>query len=170
MKVYTDIFTKEQVLSDAYPIEEEYNGAVMFVQSKWDNAGATNIAIGCGDAFGGADEEEKAQDNIGDRELNIVASFNLQKISLSQKDYVTLLKVYMPKLKKHLEENKPDRVQPCVKGLSAFINWIMKQFVDFQFWTGPKHDLDGMIILSYFKGEDETPTFVYFTDGFDVSY
>ena len=77
MKVYTDIFTNEQVISDAYPIEEEYDGAVMFVKSNWDNAGATNIDIGCGDAFGGADEEEKAEDDVGERKLNIVASFNL---------------------------------------------------------------------------------------------
>ena len=56
MKVYTDIFTNEQVLSDAYPIEEEYDGAVLFVKSAWDSSGSTNIDIGCGDAFGGADE------------------------------------------------------------------------------------------------------------------
>ena len=79
MKVYTDIFTNEQVLSDAYAIEEpeEYGAAVMFVKSNWDNAGSTNIDIGCGDAFGGADEEEKCDEEVGERKLNIVVAFNL---------------------------------------------------------------------------------------------
>ena len=170
MKVYTDIFNQEQVLSDAYNIEEpeEYQGAVMFVKSNWDNSGSTNIDIGCGDAFGGADEEEKVEDEVGERKLNIVAAFNLQETNFSKKDYQSLLKVYMPKLKKHLEDNKPDRVQPCVAGLGAFIKWFMPQFADFAFWTGPNYDTEGMIILSYYKGEDETPTFIYFTDGFEA--
>lgn len=167
MKVYTDVFTNEQVLSDAYPIEEEYDGAVMFVKSNWDNASGTNIDIGCGDAFGGAGEDEAVDDAPGERVLNIVNAFDLKETELTKKDYQALLKVYMPKLKKYLEENNPDRVQPCVSGLGAFIKFMMPQFSEFSFWTGPNYDTDGMIILSYYKVEsDETPTFIFFTDGF----
>lgn len=125
----------------------------MFVKSAWDNSSGTNIDIGCGDAFGGAGEEEKVEDDFGERQLNIVASFDLKETSLTKKDYQALLKCYMPKLKKYLEENNPDRVQPCVAGLGAFVKFMMPQFGEFSFWTGPNYDTDGMIILSFYKNE-----------------
>jgi hypothetical protein len=32
-------------------------------------------------------------------------------------------------------------------------------------WTPESFDMENSIILSYYKGEDATPTFLYFMDG-----
>jgi hypothetical protein len=66
MRVYYDAFSQEdELLSDSYQIKElpEFNGAIVEVTSRMITKGEENFDIGCGDAFGGAGEEEKADDN-----------------------------------------------------------------------------------------------------------
>ena len=40
--------------------------------------------------------------------------------------------------------------------------YLSKLFISY---TPESYDMENTIILSYYKGEDATPTFVYFTDG-----
>jgi hypothetical protein len=84
MKVYSDVFTGEQLLSDAFPIEVEYEDAVMFVRSAYISKGGEDVDIGCGNEFGGGDEEEKVEDSA-ERVLNVVDNFQLQQTSFDKK-------------------------------------------------------------------------------------
>ena len=144
-----------------------YEGAVLFVKSDWDKPLNSDVDIGCGDAFGGAGEDERVEDNDGPPKLNIVVAFALEETYYTKKDYQALLKVYIPKLRGHLETTKPDRVQAAMSGIGSFIKFMMPNFNEFSFWTSPNFNSDGMVILSYYKEEsDETPTFVFFKDGF----
>lgn len=45
------------------------------------------------------------------------------------------------------------------------VKWIIANFGEFEFYTPESYDTDNIIILSYYDGEDLTPTFLYFMDG-----
>lgn len=71
----------------------------------------------------------------------------------------------MKSIKTHLEEHNPDRVAAFVKGAGEMVKWILSTFEEFTFYTPESYDTEHTIILSYYKGEDATPTFLYFVDG-----
>ena len=71
----------------------------------------------------------------------------------------------MKKVKEHLEKTKPDRVAGFMKGVSEMVKFILKKFDDFSFYTPSNYDVENTIIMSYYKEEAETPTFLYFMDG-----
>ena len=45
------------------------------------------------------------------------------------------------------------------------VKFILGQFGDCQFYTPESYETENCIIISYYKGESETPTFLYFMDG-----
>lgn len=71
----------------------------------------------------------------------------------------------MKKVKEYLEKNKPDRVAPFMKGAQEMVKWILSNFADFEFYCPESYENENLIIISYYKGEDSAPTFVYFMDG-----
>jgi hypothetical protein len=40
-------------------------------------------------------------------------------------------KMYMKKIKEHLEKNKPERVDAFMKGAQEMVKWIISRFDDF---------------------------------------
>jgi hypothetical protein len=71
------------------------------VKAKWKVVGEDKIDIGCGDAFGGAGEDEKAEDQVA-KVLDVVDGFKYQETTFSKKDYMGYIKVYMKKVKEYL--------------------------------------------------------------------
>jgi len=65
MKIFSDIFSNEEIVSDSYTIKGEmcFNDAGCKVKSKKIVVGEDNVDIGCGNAFGGEGEEEKDDGN-----------------------------------------------------------------------------------------------------------
>ena len=49
------------------------------------------------------------------------------------------------------------------------VNFIVKneeiEFTDFEVYTGASFDDEAQYFVSYYDGEDEAPTFLYFLDG-----
>ena len=45
------------------------------------------------------------------------------------------------------------------------VKFILSKFDEFTFYCPESYDMDNIIILSYYKGEDVSPTFLYFMDG-----
>ena len=75
------------------------------------------------------------------------------------------LKGYMKKVREWLQENKPERVEGYKKGAQDMAMWINSNFDEFSFYSPESYDMENSIILSYYKEDAETPTFVYFSDG-----
>ena len=46
MRLFKDIFTKEEIVTDAYPFTEIFDGAGFEIKSDWIIVGAENIDIG----------------------------------------------------------------------------------------------------------------------------
>ena len=62
MKIYHNFGNQDaEVVSDSFKFEfpEEYEGAVAFVQSKMVVPKGVEVDVGCGNAFGGKNEDEE---------------------------------------------------------------------------------------------------------------
>ena len=165
MRVYFDLFSNDELISDSYVLNLEYNDVIMSVPSRMIIKGDENIDIGRGNEFGGGGEDE-AVDSTAERVNEIIQGFSLQETSFTKKDYVTITKAYLQRLKKHLEANNSARTAGFMEGASAFVKWVVANFDEFKFYSGPSYDQSAMIVLSYYKiPEDEAPHFLFFKDG-----
>lgn len=165
MKVYFDIFSNDELLSDSYLMTFEHNDVITVVPSRMIVKGEENIDIGRGNEFGGGGEDEAVDSNV-ERVNEIVTAFSLQETSFTKKDYVALVKAYLQKLRKLLDEQNPERTPQFMAGAGTFVKWVVANFDEFKFYTGGSYDSSAMIILSYYKNpEDEAPNFLFFKDG-----
>jgi hypothetical protein len=62
MLIYLDVFNQEEIISDSYDIVFKFNNAAGEVESKYIVVGEEKFDVGCGDAFGGAGDDEGADD------------------------------------------------------------------------------------------------------------
>ena len=79
--------------------------------------------------------------------------------------YMTYIKGYMKKLKTHLQENKPDRVEAFEKNIQPFVKKILENFKDYEFYTGENMNPEGMVALLNYREDGVTPFFTFFKDG-----
>jgi len=150
-------------------IEYEYNDVIMKTKSAYkakENVG--NIDIGCGNAFGG-NEEEGGEGETGSEKVNDVEyGFNLAKTAFSKPEFMTYMKEYLKKLKAHLEENEgKDKADAFQKGAQDFIKFVVSKFTDFEFYLGASEKMEGALIFSFWEDESASgPVFYYFKDGY----
>lgn len=71
----------------------------------------------------------------------------------------------MKKVKEYLTTKNPDRVAPFMKGAQEMVKWILTNFDDLTFYCPESYENENLIIISYYKGSDHAPTFLYFMDG-----
>ena len=57
MKIFYDVFSNEEIVSDSYKMVETFNGAIVEVKAKFIVKKEGEVDIGCGNAFGGGGEE-----------------------------------------------------------------------------------------------------------------
>lgn len=165
MKVYFDVFSGDELISDSYPITLEYNDVIMVVPSRMIAKGGDDVDIGRGNEFGGGGEDEGV-DNTVERVNEIISGFSLQETSFTKKEYVAVAKAYMQKLKKFLTEQESPRINDFMQGATTFVKWVVANFDEFKFYTGANYDQSAMIVLSYYKNpEDDAPHFLFIKDG-----
>lgn len=56
MKIFQDIFTEEEFISDSYKMNMTFNDVIAEVKSRMVISKEAEVDIGCGNAFGGAGE------------------------------------------------------------------------------------------------------------------
>lgn len=174
MRVYFDVFSNDEMLSDSYPIVSIHNDVVFEVQSSLTTKGGEKIDIGRSEAtyaIAGAerddagDEEDKVED-VAESVIDLVDKFGLNITQYTKKEYTVYIKAYMQKLKKHLMETNPERVDGFQKGATDFIKFVMGRFDEFKFYSGTSYDTEAMYVLSCYKQDsDPAPVFYFFADG-----
>jgi len=95
--------------------------------------------IGCGNAFGGTNEDEEEAGGSGgsgdgvpaEKVLDIQFNFNLVEYPMSKADFMTYIKGYLKKVKEYLSENKSNRVEPFMKGAQEFIKTVVSKFEEY---------------------------------------
>ena len=164
MRVFEDLFNREEIISDSYTIELKYNGVVGEVDSDMVTLEAEKFDVGCGDAFGGGAEDEKADDQAV-KINNLINAFKYEETSHDKASFKATFKIFMKKVKEHLEAKTPARVEEFVKGATEAFTYILKNFDEFSFYTPPSFDTESTVIMSYYKEGAAAPTFMYFMDG-----
>ena len=129
MKVFEDFETQTEVLSDSYPIVEIFEGCGYEVQSTEVVIGGEKINVGCGNAFGGQEEEEVPEDL--EKANNILNSFGYEETTFTKGLYGTYIKDYMKRVLEYLTKSKPNRVEAFKKGAKDMATWIIKNYDDF---------------------------------------
>jgi len=174
MIIYKDVFTQDEMISDAYEIEV-IDDIMLKVKAKMITKGNEEVSIYDGNAFGGKNEEDESEQQQvevsggGNQKVNnIVDAFKLQGTNFKdQKEYMSFLKGYMGKLKKHLEENNKDRVTIFMKGVQKFVGEFFKnnKFNDIEFFTGESFNQDAMLVLQIWSEDGLTPYLYFYKDG-----
>lgn len=167
MKLFMDIFSDEEIISDSYPHTEpeEFKGVIWKIKSRWITKGEENVDIGCGNAFGGGGEEEQAGGEEVEKALDIVDSFGYEETSHDKASFGAYFKPYMKKLLGYLSKEKPERVDSFKAGAQAFFKWVNENVEDITFYTPKNYDTENHIMISIYEGEDVAPTFFYIMDG-----
>jgi hypothetical protein len=173
MKIYQDIFNDEEILTDALKFEEDFDGVIYRVKTVMVPADDTvDVDVGCGNAFGGKNEDDEEGGDAGNKESqvykipNVVKNHNLVETQFDKAGFQAYFKGYMKKLLDQITKSKPDRVDAFKKGAMAYFKWVLSRFDDFSYYCPTSYDVENMIILAYWVHEDdEAPTFVYMADG-----
>lgn len=162
MKIYTDIFSGDELLSDAYDLKEvdnvvyEADCAMVTVSS----GGDVDIG-GNPSAEDGAEELEDGAETVN----NVVYSFRLQQTAFDKKSFLTYIKGYMKAVKAKLAESDPDQVEVFEKGAATYVKKVIGSFKDWDFYTGESMDPDAMIVLMNYREDGTTPYVVIWKHG-----
>lgn len=153
MKIFTDVVSGDELLSDAYEMN-----LVDGVVYEADCAMVT-VANGDVDIGANASAEEQGEDLEDGAETvnNVIYSFRLQQTQFDKKSFLVYLKSYMKKVKAHLAESDPDAVETFEKGAAAYAKKIVGSFKDWEFYTGESMDPDAMVVLLNYREDGTTP-------------
>ena len=167
MKVWIDVFSGDEMVSDSYKSKLIFNDACLEVQCKYVTVGgAETVDIGAGNAFGGGEEEDAGGDDGGVTAINVVHGMQLQEATLSKKDTMALLKAYLKRVVEHLKEKgKDDRIPEFKKGATEMIKFIMEKFDEMQIFSGVNFDTEAGLAFSFTKDGEEEPVIMFFNDG-----
>jgi hypothetical protein len=166
MKIYKDILSGDEVLSDIYPMKEvddvvyEVEGKRITVTENQD------FDIGANPSTEGGEEEG----TLGPETIsviNVVHAHRLVETSFDKKSYMAYIKTYMKKILDHLKQKNPSRVETFQKNVQPFVKKILERFNDFQFYTGPTMDPEALVVLMFYKEDGITPAFYFFKDGLE---
>ena len=169
MRIFCDIFTQDEVLSDALEIHEDESKSIISVISKMvvpDDGG--NVDIGCSNHFGGGDDDGGIDPNV-ERVNNIIHGFSLELFSSNKKDMMSYLKDKIKDVKEKLAGNEERLKEWGPNGaVSALIKKAMQNYEDTEFYLGKSYadgNIDGMVIIAMWaKDDDPGQTFYYFKD------
>ena len=158
MKVWIDVFSGDEMVSDSYKSQLIFNDACLEVQAKYITKGNEKIDIG-----GDDQDEEEAE---GETVINVVDAHQLQETQLSKKDFMTMVKAYLKKVVAHLKEKgKEDRVPEFQKGATEMIKFIVGKYDEMMIFTGSSYDTEAGLAFSYTKDGETEPVFLFFVDG-----
>lgn len=153
MIIYKDIFSDDELLSDAY--DAKLVDGVVY------EADCAMVTVSGGDVDIGANPsaEDAAEDLEDGAETvnNVVYSFRLQQTAFDKKSFVTFIKGYMKNVKKHLEEKDPEAVATFEKGAAGYVKKVIGSFNDWDFYTGESMDPEGMIVMLNYREDGTTP-------------
>lgn len=164
MKIFVDVFSDCEIISDSYKMVEKFDGVIVEVKAKLIVKKEGEVDIGRGNEFGGGGEEEGGE-GAEEKVIDILDAYTYGETAYDKPQFMGYFKAYMKKVLDHLQKNNPDRVDKFKAGAKEFMGWIKENFDDLGFYTPSNYDTENHIIISYYQGEDVAPTFIYMMDG-----
>ncbi|KAM0334403.1 hypothetical protein ACHAQA_001429 [Verticillium albo-atrum] len=164
MKIYKDVLTGDEIISDSYDLKE-VGGVVYEADCAMIELGAVSVNTG---ANASAEEAEEAMDDDVVKVNNIVNSFRLQSTSFDKKSYLSYLKGYMKAVKASLQERNAsaEEITAFEKGAQTYVKeTLLPNFKDYEFFTGESMNPDGAIVLMNYREDGVTPFIIVFKHG-----
>lgn len=175
MKIYHQFGNQDvEIISDSYKFEypPEYENAVIEVQSRMVLPKGVEVDIGCGNAFGGKNEEEPGEEGAGNeappmKVNDLIDAFKYEQSALGKQDIKDYFKAYFQKMTGGEKPIIPADRQPAYKkGCTAFVKRLLTKFDDFTIYTPSDYSMEGPLIFSTYKDEaDEAPAFYFILEG-----
>lgn len=174
MLVWQDIFTDDEVMSDSFrnsPVKDAEGNVVggMFqVESKTVAKGSDNIDIGCGDAFGGGDNEVDDSVETVNNVIDDVLGFGYVETGFDTKaELKTYLKSYFRKCMKHLKSTNADdeKLSAFKSDAQEIVKYLVSMFKELQFYMFKACDSEAGLAYAYYPEGALAPTFLYITWG-----
>lgn len=168
MRVWLDILSGDEMVSDSYPYRLTHDDACLEVKAKFVTKKANeDFQAYDGNQFGGGEEEE-AGGNSDDTitVIDVVESMRLQEINLDKPAFMAYIKEYLKKIKAKLEAaGKSERVPVFQKGATALTKQLIEKWKEIQIFTGSSNDWEGSLGFAYTLDGEEHPTFFFYHDG-----
>jgi len=172
MKVFTDVFTNDELLSDSYPMKIiddvywEVEGKQITISHDIDDS-----LIGGNKPPPESAEKEEVVDSTATKGINVVLNHKLVETPFDKSSFKDWIKTYSKKLKEYLQEKSPERVAPFQTNMAKVAKEILSKFDEYRFYLGENMNIDGLVIMEYYKEDGITPYFMYFKDGLnEVKY
>jgi len=155
MIIFKDIITGDEIISDSYDLKE-VDGTVYEVDCQMITEGAVSVDTG---ANASAEEAEEGVEDGAVQVNNVVNSFRLQSTSFDKKSYLTYLKGYMKAVKEAMSAKGADaaEIKAFEVGAQKYAAKIVKNFKDYDFYSGESMNPDGMVILMNYREDGTTP-------------
>jgi len=164
MKVFKDIFSGDELTSDALPFKY-VDGVAMLVETKNITKSLNaNFDIGANPSS----EEGATEESYDDAAVtvnNLVDNHHLVQTQYDKKAYMAHIKAYMKRLLEHLKVNNPERVEAFQKEAQEFVKKVLGKFEEYEFYTGEQMDPEAMVALKFYSEDGITPFFYFWKDG-----
>ncbi|XP_061055248.1 translationally-controlled tumor protein-like [Eubalaena glacialis] len=169
MIIYRDLISHEEMFSDMYKIREVADRLCLEVEGKMVSRTEGNID----DSLIGGNASSEGPEGEGTKStvitgVYIVMNHHLQETSFTKEAYKKYIKDYMKSIKGKLEEQRPERVKPFMKGTAEQIKHILANFKNYQFFTGENMNPDGMVALLKYCEDGVIPNMIFFKDGLEM--
>ena len=153
----TDAFTQNPVMDNDGTIIE----GLFEVESKMKIKGGESIDIGCGNSFGGGEEET---DDSVEKVNDVIDSFSYTEVPFGNKnEFKEYIKDYVRSVRAKLKEGGTP--QPEIKEFMAqapcMVKFLLGKFSDMQTFAGESMTAEGGMAFGYYKENAHCPTFVY---------
>lgn len=161
MNIYKCIITNDELFSNTFKMKEteifyEVEGKTVIRTEGFDESLIS--------ANASAEEVAEGTDSSSISGVDIVLNHNLQETAYTKKQYLAQMKDYVKAVRAHLEVSNPSRVPVFMAEVQNEVKKIVKDFAQYQFFTGESMNPDGMVVLLNYR-EDDTPYMLFIKDG-----
>jgi len=164
MRIFKDIYTGDEYLSDALPYKE-VDGIALSVETKNITKSLNaNFDIGANPSTEGGEDESFDSDQLVTVN-NLVDAHKLVQTQYDKKAYLAHIKAYMKRLLDTIKETNPGRAEAFQKQAQEFVKKIIANFDQYEFYTGEQMDPEAMVALKYYSEDGLTPYFYFWKDG-----
>ncbi|KAM4558190.1 translationally-controlled tumor protein homolog [Odontesthes bonariensis] len=165
MIIYKCIITGDEMFSDIYKISEktifyEVDGKVVSRSEGIDDA-----LIG---ANASAEEAVESSESATVSGVDIVLNHKLQETGFNKGSFKSYIKDYMKAIKNKLQETNPDRVNTFIEQAQKAVVDILKNFDNYQFFTGESMNPEGLVAMLDYREDGVTPYMLFFKDGLEI--
>jgi hypothetical protein len=128
-----------------------------------------DVDVGCGNAFGGAGEEDGPVDTAL-MVNNVIDGFQYTETQIgAPADFKAWIKEYMGAVRTAMKDKGKgkDKIQEFMAQAPLIAKFFLSRFSDLQFYLGPSFNADTMVFSIYPEGAT-VPNFYYIMAGFDA--